>query len=176
MLVAGKEVSTKYLLGMSADGFATDQDMFTEFPYRTVTTDYNGCGWLAAYNLRHALDPSFTDLEAVRSEMDAMHTFKFPGPTLMRVMREYLRRYVPGWAETSGKAAASRAAAQSCAGIFRYNEQHVPHFICFVRQPDGLFRFFNVDDTPNGGDFIESMEDFTRKHFVFGNVIALTVK
>ena len=175
MTVAGKEITDKYLKGMSADGFAADQDMFTEFPYRTVTTDYNGCGWLAVYNLRHALDPSFTDLEAVRSEMDRMHTFRFPGPTLMRVMREYLRLHVPGWKETTGRSAAVAAASSSPAGIFRYNEGRVPHYITFVRQPDGLYRFFNVDDTPNGGDFIEPMEDFARKHFRHGNVIALTV-
>lgn len=175
MIIAGKEISDKYLEGMSGDGFITDQDMFTEFPYRTVTTDYNGCGWIAAYNLRHALEPGFDDIESVRAEMDGMHSFRFPGPTLMRVMREYLRRHVPEWKETTGRTAAVDAACRSFAGIFRYNEGHVPHFISFVRQPDGLYRFFNVDDSLNGGDFTESMESFASKHFLRGNVIVLTV-
>ena len=176
MIVAGKEVTDKYLQGMSPDGFATDQDMFTEFPYRTVTTDYNGCGWLAVYNVRHALDPGFTDLEAVRSEMDAMHTIRVPGPTLMRVMRAYFRKYFTNWKETTGRSAAIEAAKMSPVGIFRYHEAHIPHFITFIRQPDGQYRFLNVDDTPNGGDFIEPMDDFASKHFTFGNVIALTIE
>ncbi len=157
----------------SADGYIIDQDLFDKsYPYRTMPSAWNGCGWIAAYNLRHALgDPVYFD--DVRAEMDAMHRLRIPGPTLMRVMRAYLDRHVPGWKETAGRDEAVREAAGSIAGIFRYTEGAVPHFITFVRQEDGSFRFFNVND--NLIDACMSMDRFAREHFLGGRVIALTV-
>ena len=105
--------------------------------------------------------------------MDAMHSLRFPGPTLMRVMREYLAKYVPDYRETVGREEAAQAAKDSIAGIFRYQEGHEPHFISFVRQPDGRFRFFNVADGLE--DSVMSMEDFASGHLLRGTVIALTV-
>ena len=157
----------------SRDGFIIDQDLFTDgYPYRTMPSAWNGCGWIAAYNLRHALGHT-VDHDDVRKEMDAMHLLRIPGPTLMRIMRAYLKKYIPDYRETAGKEEATKAAAGSGAGIFRYTEQGVPHFITFVRQQDGTFRFFNVND-----DLIDDcmpMETFAEEHFVRGSVIALTV-
>ena len=66
----------------------------------------------------------------------------------------------------------AQAAKESFAGIFRYQEGHEPHFISFVRQPDGQFRFFNVTDGLE--DSVMSMEDFAAGHLLRGTVIALT--
>ena len=158
--------------GISADGYITDQDCFSSVRYRTMRADINGCGWIAAYNLRHALGQE-TGWDEVRQEMDSMHTLRFPGPTLMRVMREYLAKYVPDYHETVGREEAAQAAKDSFAGIFRYQEGHEPHFISYVRQPDGRFRFFNVADGLE--DSVMSMEDFVAGHLLHGMVIALTV-
>ena len=103
--------------GISADGYITDQDCFSSVRYRTMRADINGCGWIAAYNLRHALGEEL-DWDEVRQEMDSMHTLRFPGPTLMRVMREYLAKYVPDYRETVGREEAAQAAKDSFAGIF----------------------------------------------------------
>ena len=157
--------------GISADGYITDQDCFSSVRYRGMRADINGCGWIAAYNLRHALGQE-TDWDEVRQEMDAMHTLRFPGPTLMRIMRNYLAKYVPDYRETAGREEAAQAAKESFAGIFRYQEGHEPHFISFVRRPDGKFRFFNVTDGME--DSVMSMEDFAAGHLLHGTVIALT--
>ena len=92
--------------------------------------------------------------------------------TLMRIMRNYLAKYVPDYRETAGREEAAQAAKESFAGIFRYQEGHEPHFISFVRQPDGRFRFFNVTDGLE--DSVMSMEDFAAGHLLRGTVIALT--
>ena len=70
--------------GFSADGYIVDQDCFSAYPYRTVTSDWNGCGWMAAYDLRHALGQT-ADFDAVRREMDGMFLLRVPGPTTMVV-------------------------------------------------------------------------------------------
>ena len=158
--------------GFSSDGYITDQDCFSSIRYRTMAASNNGCGFIAAYNVRHALGHK-VNWDDVRAELDAMHTLRFPGPTLMRVMREYLDKYVPGWIETVGREAAIAAAAKSRAGMFRYQEGYTPHFVSFVRQDDGSFRFFNVDDGLE--DFTATMEQFGREHLIRGTVIALTV-
>ena len=159
--------------GVSADGYITDQDCFSSVRYRGMRADINGCGWIAAYNLRHALGQE-ADWDEVRREMDAMHTLRFPGPTLMRIMRSYLAKYVPDYRETAGREEAAQAAKDSFAGIFRYQEGHEPHFISFIRMEDGRFRFFNVTDGLE--DFCADMDTFAQDHFRHGIVIALTVR
>ena len=49
----------------------------------------------------------------------------------------------------------------------------MPHFVCFIRQADGSFRFFNVADGLE--DALMPMEQFAREHLTHGTVIALTV-
>ena len=158
--------------GFSADGYIIDQDCFHTLRYRTMPADINGCGWIAAYNLRRACgqDP---DWRQVLRELEEMHLWNVPGPTLMTVMRAYLRRYVPAAAETVGREEALAAAAASRAGIFRYRERREPHFVSYVREQDGFFRFFNVADGEE--DRRMTMEEFGCGHLRGGTVIAFTV-
>ena len=158
--------------GFSADGYIIDQNCFHDYPYRTIRSDCNGCGWIAAYNLRHALgqDAAFDD---VRSEMDGMFLLRIPGPTTMRVMRAYLRRYVTPECTVRRGRAAVRAAAVSRAGILRYWEEQVPHFVAYVRREDGQFRFFNAADGLE--DYFCPMETFIATRCAHGPLCAITV-
>ena len=171
--------------GFTSDGYIQNQDCFHEVRYRTMPAHINGCGWIAAYNLRHFLGHT-VGWDEVRREMDAMHTLPIPGPTLMRVMREYLTRYASGYLETSGREKALAAAENASAGIFRYQEEGVPHFVFFYRmspvsgspetdslQPEPSFRFLNVNDLQE--DIVLPMRLFGERHFVRGNVIAITL-
>jgi len=159
--------------GFSNDNYIINQEFFGAYRYRTMSSKYNGCGWIAAYNLRKALGQqvSFTD---VLEEMDSMHKIKMRGPTLMRVMRKYMKKYIPNFKEAHGKSNSILAAKQSKAGIFRYYEEYIPHFVTFVKQDDGLYRFFNVNEGEMQ-DFCSSIDDFAKVHFNFGTYIALTV-
>ena len=160
-------------LGFAPDGYIIDQDCFSLFEYRTIPANLNGCGWIAAYNLRKALDHDVT-FDQVRRELDDLHFLKAPGPTLMCVMRAYLRRHVPAFRETLGRREALRDAQESSAGIFRYTEGDIPHFTSYIRAEDGLFRFFNMAD--DFEDCTMPMEQFIREHCAPGTVILLWVK
>ena len=160
-------------MGFAPDGYIIDQACFSSFRYRTIPANLNGCGWIAAYNLRKALDHSVT-FDEVRSELDDMHFLKAPGPTLMCVMRKYLRRYVPQYRETIGREQALMDAQESAAGIFRYREGKEPHFTSYIRQSDGSFRFFNMAD--DFEDCVMPMEQFINQHCAPGTVILLWVK
>lgn len=146
--------------GFSRDGYIIDQNALGDYPYRGMTSDVNGCGWVAAFNLRRAVGQE-PDFDEVRREMNAMFPLQIPGPTPMRKLRRYLGRYMP-FRFVGGKRKALAAAERSAAGILRYWEGRTPHFITFIRQPDGRYRFFNVSDGME--DFTESMETFFRGH------------
>jgi len=146
--------------GFSQDGYIVNQDCFGDYEYRTIRASRNGCGWIAAYNLRHYLGHG-VGFEEVLAEMDRMHALRIPGPTTMRVMRAYLKKYIPAISEHEGRAAAYAAALRSRAGILRYCESGVPHFISFIRE-GAAFRFFNVDDGLE--DFTAAMEVFFEAH------------
>ncbi|MGM9614265.1 MAG: hypothetical protein ACI3W7_01880 [Oscillospiraceae bacterium] len=158
--------------GFSADGYIIDQNFMAGYPYRGMTSDINGCGWIAAYNLRHAAgqDVAFDD---VCGEMNRMYVFRIPGPTPMRKLRRYLRRYLPH-RYTAGRKRAQAAAGESAAGILRYWEGDVPHFISFVRQNDGRYRFLNVADGKE--DFLCSMEEFFETRVHKGWIRTLTIE
>ena len=157
--------------GFSADGFIVDQDCFESVRYRCMPASINGCGWIAAYDLRRALGEE-PDWREVCREMDALHRLRVPGPTLISVMRAYLARWVPEARETRGREAALEAASHSRAGVFRYREKQVPHFVAYVRE-GGEFRFFNVADALE--DCRMSMERFGAEHCAQGNVIVFAV-
>ena len=37
--------------GFSSDGYIVDQKQLQGYPYGRYSSDWNGCGWIAAYNL-----------------------------------------------------------------------------------------------------------------------------
>lgn len=152
--------------GFSTDGYIIDQNLFAAYPYREMTSDINGCGWIAAYNLCRALGRDIT-FDDVRREMDGMFRLRIPGPTPMGKLRRYLRRYIQ-FRFYGGKRAALRAAASSDAGILRYWEGREPHFITFIRQADGSYRFMNVSDGQE--DITAPMEEFFRGHCRMGYI------
>jgi len=146
--------------GFSSDGYIIDQDRFSDYRYRGITSDINGCGWIAAYNLRHAAGQE-PDFDEVRREMNAMFPLQIPGPTPVRKLRRYLKRYLR-YGFAAGKRRALAAAKAGDAGILRYWEEKTPHFVSFVRQEDGTFRFFNVADGME--DLRAPMDRFFSEH------------
>ena len=153
--------------GWTEDGYIKDQDHFYHHTYRASPASGNGCGPVAVFDLRRRAgqEVSFPD---VLAEMSAMHPRNVPGPTTMRVMRRYLKRYLPGWREVHGRAAAIAAAKRSRMGLLRYYEESVPHFIPYFRVEDDRFRFFNVSDGQE--DFTAAWEEFAASHIRGGSV------
>jgi len=159
--------------GFTADGYIMDQDCFHTLRYRTLPASINGCGWIAVYNLRKCLGRE-EDYRVILRELEGMHLWNVPGPTLMTVMRAYLKKYVPEAVETVGREEALAAAASSRCGIFRYREKREPHFISYLRVGEGQFRFFNVADGLE--DCRMSMETFGEEHLCGGTVIVFAVE
>ena len=151
----------------TADGYLQNQDALHAHTYRTIPASNNACGPVANYNLRHreGHDVPFTD---VLREMDDMHLLRVPGPTFMYVMRQYLRKYLPGWREVHGRDECLAAAGKSRMGVFRYHERTIPHFVAYYRTDGGAFRFLNIWDDLT--DVTMDMAKFGKEHLVGGSV------
>ena len=145
----------------TADGYIMDQDALEGFEYRTINASRNGCGPIAVYNIRHALGHEI-DFRQLLSEMDGLHAMHRPGPTAMRAMRAYVSLHLPDMKEHTGREAALAAARECRMGMLRYTEEKIPHFVSFLRQENGGFRFFNVNEGME--DYVCSMEMFFADH------------
>lgn len=152
--------------GWTADGYIRDQDCFYHRTYRTIPASGNGCGPVAAYNLRRRAGQE-PDLTHVILELDAMHRLRAPGPTRMRVMRAYCGKYLPGFRELRGREKAIRAMEQGGMGVLRYHEEGVPHFIMWYGTAEGI-RCFNVSEGEE--DLTVSPAAFAEKHLRGGSV------
>ena len=158
--------------GFSRDGFIVDQNKFSAYRYRGMTSDVNGCGWVAAYNLRRAAGQR-VDFDEVRREMNRMFPLQIPGPTPMWKLRRYLRRYL-SFRFVMGKKRSLAAARTGAAGILRYWEGNTPHFVAFLRRENGHYRFFNVSDGRE--DFEAPMDRFFEIHCRLGLIRVLILK
>lgn len=145
----------------SADGYIIDQDGLEGYEYRTINASRNGCGPVAAYNILHGLGRD-AEFSAVIEELDGLHRMHRPGPTAMNAMRAYLARHLPEMREHTGRDEALEASRKSRAGILRYTEERIPHFVSFLRQEGGGYRFFNVNEGLE--DYVCSMEMFFELH------------
>ena len=159
------------MTGFSPDGYIIDQNALTDYPYRGMTSDVNGCGWIAAFNLRRAAGQS-VDFDEVRRAMNALFPLQIPGPTPMRKLRRYLKNLLP-CRYTAGRRRALAAVQDSRAGILRYWEGRTPHFVAFIRQSDGRFRFLNVSDGRE--EIVCTPEEFFSRHVRFGWIRTLTL-
>ena len=148
--------------GFSEDGYIIDQNHFSAYRYRGMTSDINGCGWVAAYDLLRAQGKNI-DFETVHRDMNAMFPLQIPGPTPVSKLRTYLARHGE-YRLTVGKKESLRMALKSKAGILRYWEGRTPHFVPFIRQEKGKFRFLNVNDGQE--DITCSMEWFFDHHCI----------
>ncbi|MCD8116571.1 MAG: hypothetical protein LUE21_05575 [Oscillospiraceae bacterium] len=159
--------------GFSDDGYIIDQDYFSDYPYRGSTSNINGCGWVAAFDLLRAQGQAVSFRE-VLDGLNSIRPAKHPGPTPVWVLRQYLAGF-GAYRLCLGRRAGLRAACQAPAGILRYWEGRGPHFIPFLRQGDGhVYRFLNVADGLE--DMTCSMEEFFAGHCRYGFVRVIVPK
>lgn len=144
--------------GFSSDGYIIDQNCFTGYQYRGMSSDFNGCGWIAAFNFLRGLERDLP-FETVLKDMNALFPLQVPGPTPLRFLLRYLRRHTE-LRFVRGRKAGLSAARKSRAGILRYCESGIPHYVAYIKTQPELYRFFNVADGLE--DYSDSMQNFFR--------------
>ena len=160
---------------LSEDGYIIDQSRSGELKYGRYSSKYNGCGWIAAYNMLRALGQNVSP-EQVNSEMNAILPYHGCRGTPITTMEKYLD--IAGVCSTLTRGVRkSFTAASACrAGIIRYHDEGVPHYVAFVRESGDDFRFFNAVEGEER--HILTMREFFDKHVgrAFACVLTVPVK
>ncbi len=157
----------------TADGFIVNQALLNDVRYGAFTADYNGCGWIAAYNALHALglNPSG---EALRAELSKRSLFRGRfGTSPFKLYRCLKRRGLAVRCAVRRKKAAFSFGGVR-AGVVLYRHRHGVHYVAFVPADDGLLHFYN--DIPGKADHIERMETFLMRESTLPVAWLLTVR
>lgn len=128
----------------SHDGYIVDQARVTGVRYGRRSSDVNGCGWIAVFNLLRCLGDPAPHEEIVRA-LSRHSLFRgVLGTSPLRV-RRYLKRRGHTTRMYVGQKSAARAAEAIQNGILVYRHSQGWHFVAFLRpgEEPGL-RFFNA--------------------------------
>ena len=128
---------------LSPDGYIIDQGRMRGVRYGRFGSDYNGCGWIAAYNLLRRcgkeLSPEQT-WDALGKKLRLGGRFG----TLPLALRKFLRRYLPVSLKLCGKRRFARLAASP--GILLYWTGRSAHNVCFSPcEHDGRILLCNAE-------------------------------
>ncbi|NCC43811.1 MAG: hypothetical protein EOM18_09580 [Clostridia bacterium] len=127
----------------SKDGYIIDQRFTTEYMYGRFDSSYNGCGWIAAFNLLKALDHPVTSLQ-VNQEMNAILPRNGMLGTTQRMLIKYLTDKCVPFSLVKGKSKIIKSSSACRAGIIRYIDcDKTPHLVAFAGKRQDSFRFFN---------------------------------
>ena len=155
----------------SADGYIVDQARLTTVKYGVMTSDINGCGWIAAYNLLKHFEQEHEE-QALANELIRHSIFRgLMGTDLFR-LRRFVKRHgyrmpiVFRWNKNA------RLPEGTSAGIIYYCHKDGFHFVTFYADeslpPDALgearFRFLN--GIGGKGNHFDTMQNFLTTHNV----------
>lgn len=158
---------------LSADGFIIDQRQTHNIPFGAVTSDKNGCGWIAVYNLLHALgrDP---DPEQIVTELEKTLLFHgVLGLNLFALIWELKKQKLPlRFAVRSFHA--QQLSEQCTAGIVLYFTGKRNHFVAFRREDGGKLRFFGA--VPGRRIHQATMAEFYWDYVKFPLAVTITVQ
>lgn len=115
----------------SRDGYIINQRLLKNLPYGMRHSDYNGCGWVAAYNFLHACGRQ-KDYDTVRQQLeDGLIAGGLLGTHIIQLYL-YLRRHGFHLHWAWGRDGALRQAQQCKVGILFYFNGVALHFVTFV--------------------------------------------
>jgi len=146
----------KFHLPLSVDGYITDQAKLRRIAYGKFGSHYNGCGWIAVYNLLHALGDPVSPGEIHEQLMQDLHFGGRFGTGPFRLMR-YLRRR--GYRTRFSFSVRSLQNGES--GILFYWTGKPLHYVAFSAQKDGLYLFRNV--APGIGETVMEIKSFLNR-------------
>ena len=119
------------LRAFSRDGYIVDQRLLKNLPYGMKQSNYNGCGWVAAYNFLRACGRK-KEYDIVRQQLEDSLIFGGLVGTHIIQLYLYLRRHGFHLYWAWGREAALKKAQQCKAGILFYFNGTALHFVTFV--------------------------------------------
>jgi len=159
---------------LSEDGYIIDQRKTDNILFGKVSSDKNGCGWIACYNFLTALD-RHPDPEALVGRLEK---------TLLAGGRLGLHFFALLWElgyrqkvplSFAFRPFHAQQLSETCrAGIILYRAGKTNHFAAFRREKDGSLRFFGA--LPGRSRDICSMAEFYWDRVKFPLAVTITAR
>ena len=158
---------------LSQDGYIIDQRQTENIPFGSITSDKNGCGWIAAYNFLRAMDRDPDPEQTLRALEKTLLLGGRLGLHLFALAAYIRRQGIP--LECTLRPFHAQMLAETCtAGIVLYRAGKTNHFAAFRREPDGRLRFFGAE-AGNARD-VTSLAAFYEAHVRFPVALVMTAK
>jgi len=157
----------------SEEGYLIDQGKLRRIAYGRYTSDYNGCGWIAAYNLLHLCGIKMQPSDVCRMLARGLRLGGKFG-TFPLFLRKYLRRYLPVQLRIRTKKQFCHAHGDR--GIILYWTGKGAHNVGFCSEQDGggNIRFLNA--VYGKKNYLLTAEAFWKKHVHFPLCLVFEVK
>ena len=156
---------------LSQDGYIIDQRRTDNIPFGRFTSDRNGCGWIACYNLLKAMgqDPNPEELvERLDRTLPLGGALGVHFLALVYALRQekpcFALRPIHG----------QLLAEQAKAGIILYYTGRRNHYVAFRREEDGRLRFFGA--VPGVQEHRLSLAEFYWDYVKFPLTLMITTK
>lgn len=158
---------------LSPDGYIIDQRQTAGIPFGAVSSDKNGCGWIAAYNFLKALDHT-PDPEVLLRDLE--RTLLLGGRlglNLFALIWELKKQQLP--LEFALRPFHAQCLSETCkAGIILYYTGRRNHFAAFRREDHGTLRFFGA--IPGLARHETTMSEFYWNHVKFPLAVTITAR
>jgi hypothetical protein len=155
----------------SSDGYVVDQARLTFIRYGALTSDLNGCGWIAAFNFLKQRGEA-ADEKTYADELIRWTILRgLAGTSLFRLKRMLKRHGYTTALKIVGKKDVNLPEGTQ-AGVIYYVHKDGPHFVTFYRDETvpqqenekPRYRFLNA--IPGRGNHFDTMQGFLTKHNV----------
>ena len=157
----------------SPDGYIVDQAQVTDIRYGALSSDINGCGWIAAFNFLKS-QGNAVDAKTLADELIRHSVFRgLAGTDLFRLKR-MLRRHGYPTRLVFRRNKQARLPEGTDAGVIYYVHKDGPHYVTFTRiQPvepaldevgEARFRFLN--GIGGASNHYDTMRGFLTAHNV----------
>ena len=154
----------------STDGYIIDQARVTDIRYGALTSDINGCGWIAEFNFLKRMGLSVTE-KAIADELIRHTVFRGLAGTDTFRLRRHLKKHgyrMPIKFRWNKKA---RLPEGTSAGVIWYCHKDGFHFVTFyadeaIQPEDGEARFRFLNGLAGKENHYDTMRGFLTKHNV----------
>lgn len=126
---------------LSRDGYIINQNNIDNIPYGSYTSNYNGCGWMACYNLCKYLEVDFKASNVIRFLEKYLWCNGAWGTNIIGV-RKFMQSLGLNVKTLVGKKAITKYAPKF--GILFYFHGKGCHYVFFYKYDTSKYRFLNV--------------------------------
>ncbi len=158
---------------LDEEGYIIAQKRLTDVPFGTLTSDKNGCGWIAVYNFLKAMDREKDPETLVKTLEKTLFPSSRFGMNFI-ALAGYLRlQGIP--LNLSLRPFHSQQLSESCrAGVILYRAGKTNHFVAFRREAGDKLRFYGARSGTIHHDM--TMGEFYFDYVKFPLTLTITAK